>query len=165
MKKVAAVLLMIGLTIGCAKVQRTGSICLEPFATAGFKTTNPVDIKIDTVEAIRDQIPAWFKRRIEEESLIKFVDDCSQADYKITGRLTQVDTAMQGGSYINPWTGGRNNYSQRSFGIGIVCTAKNLKTAEVISEYDGYKHRKNLDDSLEDLAYDFLHTIDTIPTK
>lgn len=167
MKKLILAAMVAVCMTGCAsqKIQRTGSICLEPFKTAGFKTSNPIDVKQDTVDAIRDQMPPWFKQRIEEESPMKFVEDCSQADYKITGRITTVNTSMQGATYVNPFFGNRTNVSHRSFGVGVVCTTYDIKTASIISVYEDYEHGKNLDESLENLAHEFLHTIDYVKTK
>ena len=75
MKRIIFVIIVVSLmNVGCHKVQRTGTICVVPFTTAKFKTTNPIDVKQDAVDAIRDLLMTAIQSKIEEESYFKVAD-------------------------------------------------------------------------------------------
>jgi len=147
------------LITGCQKNYRTGSICIEPFSTNNYKTSNPVEVKQDIVDAINEQIPPALRNKITENSKLIIDTDCTRADYKLTGSLTAVNTALQGSSGKNFFLGGRWHYTQRSFGVGIICSIKNNNTLETILRYENYEHSEDLEETLDNLADEIVDQI------
>lgn len=133
---------------GCHGQVRTGSICIEPFTTTGFRTSNPIVIKQDVVDVLRDQIPYHFKPSIERETLLKVVSDCANADYSISGRLHTVDTSTQGNNALSQFISLGAMSSVSTFGLGIQGVVKNNKTSEIISTFDTYKQFGTLENTI-----------------
>ena len=159
MKKLIVMLLFTSVVFGCGKAHRTGTICVVPFTTAKFKTTNPIDVKQDTVDVIRDQLMTAIQSKIAEESYLKVIDDCAKADYELTGRLHTLNTAMQGSGGRNFFIGGNWSYSERSFGIGYVCTVRDNKTGKIVMNRDDFMHRGNVDSNLDSIGGDIAEEL------
>lgn len=137
MKRIVLIVIVAGVLSGCAK-WRTGSVCIEPFTTTGVKTSNPIDVKQDSIDYIRNQIPDVFKKQIEAETKLIVETDCTKADYVVSGRVGNIETALQGSS----------KYSERTIGIGIQGVVKNNKTSEILSKFDEFQHYGTLDNTL-----------------
>lgn len=148
----------LSLVAGCGKTYRTGTICVEPFVTAKFRTTNPVDVKQDVVDAIRDQLQLTIENKLNEESKLAVIADCARADYTLSGKIIKLDTAMQG-SIGKSFFGGIQSYSQRSFGVGYACTVKDNKSNEIIMTRDDYMHRRNLESNLDSIGGDLAEDL------
>ena len=160
MKRLILVIVAVALmNAGCHGVQRTGTICVVPFTTAKFKTTNPIDVKQDAVDAIRDLLMTAIKSKIEEESYFKVADDCTKSDYELTGRLHTLNTAMQGSGGRSFFFGGNWSYSERSFGIGYACTVKNIKTGKTVMSRDDFMHRGKVDSNLDSIGGDIVEDL------
>jgi len=159
MKKLVLVIVAV-LLAGCHGQVRTGSICVEPFSTAGFKTSNPIDIKQDIVDALRDQIPPYFEPSIEKYTKLKAVSDCKTADYTISGKINTVDTEMTGHG-LNIFTGGPTS-SGRTFGLGVQGTIVDNKTSKIISTFDMYQHESTLEKTMFTMFRDITHDINYV---
>lgn len=155
MKSIVLTIVVAGILTGCAN-WRTGTICVEPFTTIGFKTSNPIDVKQDSVDYIRDQIPEIFKKQIEAETKLTVEADCSKADYVVSGRVEKVDTAIQGSSGMNIF-GGYRSISERTFGIGIQGLVKKNITSETVFIFDDYQHYSTLNNTLWALSRKVLY--------
>lgn len=151
MRRIILIAVIASMLAGCAK-WRTGTICIEPFSTTSFKTSNPIDVKLDSVDALRDQIPGVFKKQIEAETKLRIESDCSKADYVMSGMVSDVDTAMQGSLtsalFIPALLIGQSTYTERTFGIGIQGSVKNNKTSDTVSKFDSYQHYGTLNNTL-----------------
>lgn len=160
MKRIIFVIIVVSLmNVGCHKVQRTGTICVVPFTTAKFKTTNPIDVKQDAVDAIRDLLMTAIQSKIEEESYFKVADDCTKSDYELTGRLHTLNTAIQGSGGRNFFGVGNWSYSERSFGIGYTCTVKNIKTGKIVMRREDFMHRGKVDSNLDSIGGDIAEDL------
>lgn len=153
-------ILAIGMLIlaGCGRAYRTGTVCIVPFTTANFQTTDPIDVRQEVVDSIAIQIPPAIANKLLDNTQLKFATDCSKSDFTLSGRLHTVNTAQVGSSGL-AFFGGRWNYSQRQFGLGIDCSAKDNKTGEIVMNYDDYKQDKNLQETIISMADDITEEL------
>lgn len=144
MKRIILVAVMGTLSLaGCVRQPMTGTVCIEPFATTGFRTSNPVEVKQDIVDSIRDSMPAAFKKQIEAETYLTAESNCSKADFIVSGRIAVVDTAIVSGrDFIG------RGVSSRTFGVGIESKIRDNKTSVIVSKYEGYENPTLLEDTL-----------------
>lgn len=92
MKKVLLLCLCM-FTAGCASAPlRAGNIVIHKFETAGFKTSNPVDINERVVSDVRDAMHVQLLKYIKEDSVLRVVETCSPGDYELRGKLLEVST-------------------------------------------------------------------------
>jgi hypothetical protein len=163
MKKLIMVMILVTLAAGCGRIKRTGTVCVEPFSTNNFKTSDPVEVKQDTVDAVRSQLKPAIEKRIPDKTDMTIVDDCNKADYKLTGRIHTVNTAVQGSrTVISLFPGDIGTISQRLFGVGIKSTLTNVKSLEIILEYDHYHNIEKLDTTLDHLAEDLSRNLEYV---
>jgi hypothetical protein len=141
---------------GCFRHSNTGTVCVEPFATSGFRTSNPVEVKQDIVDSVRDSIPSAFKKQMEAETYLTSESNCAKADYVVSGKITVVDTAIS--SDRDLFIIGRSHAS-RTFGVGIECSIRDNKTSAILSKYEGYERPTLLEDTLYFLSRNVIQGI------
>jgi len=80
-------------TAGCATAPfRTGSIKINKFDTASFKTSNPVDINSRVVEDISTALDADIRKQIKKDSQLNLSDTCLPGGYELKGRMVEIST-------------------------------------------------------------------------
>lgn len=145
MKLIIMILVMLMLT-GCHGIVRT--VCIEPFSTIGYRTSNPVEVKQDVVDSVRDEIPFTFKKQMEEETWLTVVPDCSKAEFIMSGKVTVVNTSMYASKFKDIFIGLVKNQSTRAYGVGVESVLKDKKTGVVVSTFEGYEKPALLEDTL-----------------
>jgi len=92
MKK-CLLLCLCALAMGCTPAPfRTGSIKINKFDTAGFKTSNPIDVNNRVAENISNTLDADIRKFIKQDSKLQIVDVCQDGGYELNGRLEEVST-------------------------------------------------------------------------
>jgi len=78
---------------GCAQAPlRAGNIVIHPFETAGFKTSNPVDINDRVVSDVRDALHKQLLKYTKEDSALRVVDTCSPGGDELKGKILEIST-------------------------------------------------------------------------
>lgn len=92
MKKILLLCLCV-FAAGCAQAPfRTGSIKINKFDTASFKTSNPVDINSRVAEDISTALDADIRKQIVKDSQLKLSDTCQPGGYELKGRMVEIST-------------------------------------------------------------------------
>ena len=92
MKKILLLCLCV-VAAGCVQAPfRTGSIKINKFDTAGFKTSNPIDVNSRVAEDISGALDAEIRKAVVKESKLKIVDACSDGGYELKGRVAEIST-------------------------------------------------------------------------
>lgn len=92
MKKVLLLCLCV-VAAGCAQAPlRSGNIVIHKFDTAGFKTSNPIDINDRVVSDVRDALHTQLLNYTKKDSVLRVVDTCSPGGYELKGKILEVST-------------------------------------------------------------------------
>ncbi len=92
MKK-ALLLFLCVLAAGCTSAPfRTGSIKINKFDTAGFKTSNPIDVNSRVAEDISGALDTEIRKAVIKESKLEITDACSDGGYELKGRVVEIST-------------------------------------------------------------------------
>jgi len=162
MKK-SAVMIMLVLVSGCAKqVYKTGTICIEPFKTVNYRTSNPVDVKQDVVDMIGTQILPELEKRILQQSKLK-INECIKADFKLVGSVAKVDTVLTSVrkvGWVSNWVD-----TQRAFSVEVKCALINNLDQKIIDEFEKSGKRDNLEQTIDSLTDDIVGEIKYVKIK
>ena len=89
------ILLLALLISACAsttqKVERTGKVIIMPFETTDFVTSDPVDIRQDVVESVRDNLRKRLEHYLLRDSKMVAGVDCDGDSMKLVGKIREVN--------------------------------------------------------------------------
>jgi hypothetical protein len=151
--------------VGCATKQyRTGSVCVTPAVTAGFETSNPIDVKQDIADAIGNKIRPEFKSQIEYYTKMTFVEDCKSADFAINSNLKTIETSVTDSRQIVPFIS-NTGVSSRTFGVGLGGSFVDNKSKASLAAFDEYAYKSDLSTSITYAVYDAIKKVRYLPAQ
>src|SRR5690242_9735796 len=92
MNRLFFVILSLFTVTGCSLAPlRTGSIVVDKFSIDSYKTSNPVSIKKDVAEHVRDGLQREILRSVMEDSKLSIANSCDHADYRLVGTIKEIN--------------------------------------------------------------------------
>lgn len=153
--------IVINLTACSQKTFRTGTIYVTPFDIAGYKTSDPVDIREDVVKGARDNLKKEIERAVLENSRMQLATECARGGYKLTGIIDEVNVETQRRLYK----------SFREFEVEIYGKLIRCDNEQVLEDFSASKSKNDMADLLESLAEKIVkhvqydNTIQTLNSK
>ncbi|KAA0894263.1 hypothetical protein [Oryzomonas rubra] len=150
--KSLAVILMCIFVLGCSKPYRTGSVCVEPFLTSNYSTSDPIVVKQDIVDAIEPHMRKEILKQILKGTKLQTKSECTSVEYILSGNIVSVDT---GSVQRNMFAGQR--YSSQNYTIEVAGTLKSVKSNSDVTKFNVSSSGSLIDSSLrktlEEIGY------------
>lgn len=142
--------LLILLIVSCSHAPRKGSVYINKFEVDNLKTNDPINIKLDVVQYIREALYKELQRSLIEESNMMLATSCDNAEYKLTGDFLTINTEEEG-KFIGKT---RRKYKVEVAGRLLRCDNNGIAT-----DFSQEKDSDNLTEIIDDLAD---HIIDDV---
>lgn len=156
MMKAIIVCIVLLIISGCSQAPfRTGIVCVQPFETNRYSTSDPVEVKQDVVDKIELQLRKDIVQEILNNTKLTVLRECLEVDYILSGYIRRVDTQ------INQQTKGflrKTSVSNRFYSIGATGDLKDKNNKQVIA-FDSDQSENSLHDVLEHIANDIADAI------
>ena len=145
--------------VSCTSVpHRTGTIVINKFETKGYRTNNPVHVKDDVVEKLRDDLHARILQYLTMDSKLRLATDCSSGDYELTGTFEDVDAFIDSHWRLVTIT------VEQKFKVGVDVKLLRCSTKEVVVETDPDESDEDMKAIINEIAEDIIKDIRKDPT-
>ncbi len=138
---------------------RTGKICIEPVASTGYSTSDPIDIRQDVVTQAADMLHREMITQIGKEPNLSYVTDCTGADFILITKLKSLDAEMHGSR--NFWTG--RITSERAYTMGVVAHLDNGKKEPIKSDIFVDEDGDKLSETVAHISENIIDEIRELP--
>lgn len=139
---------------GCTSAPfRTGSVAIEKFSIENYKTSNPVDIKKDVAEFVQKGLYQELHSHMLRDSKLTTAADCSVADYRLTGTITQIDSQIESHYRFVTITVNQN------FEVEVEGSLFRCSTGEKVLDFSVDEERDKMDEVAEELAEEIIGKI------
>lgn len=99
MKRIMAILVLVmtaGMLVGCAGgPMRTGKICVTPVTSAGYTTSDPIEIRPDIVQQVVIMLQAEIIAQLGQEKSLSYIEDCAAANFILTTNLKNLSAKTE----------------------------------------------------------------------
>lgn len=93
--RVLLLVIMVFMTTACAPTQyRTGSVAINKFSIDDYRTNNPMHVKKDVAEHIRDELHSNIVKSIPKDTKLTVSESCETADFELTGRFEEINSKI-----------------------------------------------------------------------
>ncbi len=157
MYKAAISVLLFLLISACAPVTyRTGTVCVKPFDSTGYSTSDPVEVQSETVNHAIGAIKTAIEIEIGNESKLTVSENCSTADYILQGRLVRIGVIGQRLLH---------GKSERRFSFEASGNLLDTKKGLPVAYFNESTGEDEYEYSVNDLAEDIVKEIRAVPIK
>ena len=148
MRRLYVMILWMSLLVGCTQPvpYRTGTIVLQKFGIEDYKNPNPVAIRKDVAESLRDTLHRELLAELQDESKLKIGKDCGDADFELTGRFVSINQELDSHYRFVTVT------VEQKFEVGVQGQLKRCRSDEVLVTFDEMEDDEDMSNLLDNLA-------------
>jgi hypothetical protein len=144
---------------GCSTAPfRTGSVVIDKFDTSKYRTSNPVFIKADVADYVREHLHDGLRQYLLQDSKLTIAENCSSGDYRLVGRIKEINTDVES-HYRFVTVTVNNNFEIDAEGELVSC-----KSGDKIAEFSVSKDEDRMDKAVDELAEKIVAKIRRDPT-
>lgn len=125
---------------------RTGSLVINKFGIEDYKNPNPVAIRKDVAESLRDGLYRELLTKIKEDSKLNIAQDCSTADYELTGRFERINSKIDSHYRLVLVT------VNHQFEVEVEGLLRRCRSGEVVTDFSASEEKEDMENLIEKLA-------------
>ena len=141
-------ILSLSLLVGCTQPvpYRAGTIVVHHFGIEDYKNHNPVAIRKDVAENLRETLHRELLTEVQDESKLKIGKSCEDADFELTGRFESVNQELDSHYRFVTVT------VEQKFEVSVQGQLKRCRSGEVVVTFDQSEDDEDMSNLLDNLA-------------
>lgn len=147
MKHLYAIILPLFLFAACTPgPYRTGTIVVNKFEIEDYKNPNPIAIRKDVAENLRDTLYRELLAELHNESKFKIGTDCGNSDFELTGRFASINQKLDSHYRFVTVT------VEQKFEVSVQGQLKSCRSGKVLATFDQSEDDEDMSNLLNNLA-------------